>query len=126
MVDEVTWLSPKIVREFTKELFQPAGHLGKTMDTKAYLMFVEQPWRRFVLGLLIANRDLCLHFYDRTGGAISPQFNIHEYPNYLIYIFSALAFGSCNCLGFNLSISISPPPATCCGNLYFLAHSMTS
>ena len=56
MVDEVTWLSPKIVREFTKELFQPAGHLGKTMDTKAYLMFVEQPWRRFVLGLLIANR----------------------------------------------------------------------
>ena len=109
MVDEVTWLSPKVVGEFMKELFQPTGHLGKAMDMKAYLMFVQHPWRRFVLGLSIANKDLCLHFYDHTGGAIFPPFNIHEHPNCLIYILSALAFGYHSCLGFDLSIRIPPP-----------------
>ena len=124
-VDELTWLSPKIVREFMKESFQPAGHLGKTMDMKAYLMFVEQPWRRFMLGLSIANNDLCFHFYDHTGSAISPPFNIHEHPNHLIYILSALAFGYHSCLSFNPSIRISPPPVACCSKLCFLACLMT-
>ena len=122
MVDEVTWLSPKVVREFMKELFQPARCLGKTMDTKVYLMFIEQPWRRFVLGLSIANDDLHFHFYDRTGSAISPPFNIHEHPDHLIYILSALAFGYHSCLGFDPSIRISPPPVACRGKFRFLAR----
>jgi hypothetical protein len=54
-VDEVTWLSPKVVGEYTRETDQPAGRLGKTMDTKAYIMFIAQPWRRYVLRLSIAS-----------------------------------------------------------------------
>lgn len=80
IVNEVTGLSPKVVGEFMKELFQPAGHLGKAMNTKAYPMFVEHPWRRFVLGLSIVNKDLCLHFYDHTGGAIFPHSTFMNTP----------------------------------------------
>ena len=55
--DEVTWLSPKVVGEYSREPFQPASRIGKTMDTKAYLVMVEQPWRRFVLELSLANDE---------------------------------------------------------------------
>ena len=73
--DEITcqWLSPKVIAEYTKETFQPASRLGKTMDTKAYLVLVDQPWRRFVLGLSIANGELRVHLYDHSGVAISGQ-----------------------------------------------------
>lgn len=68
--DEITWLSPKVIAEYTKETFQPASRIGNTMDTKARLVLVDQPWRRFVLGLSIANSELRVHFYDHSGGAI--------------------------------------------------------
>ena len=44
--DEITWLSPKVIGEYSKESFQPASHIGRTMDMKAYLVMVDQPWRR--------------------------------------------------------------------------------
>ncbi|KAI6008903.1 hypothetical protein F5J12DRAFT_782311 [Pisolithus orientalis] len=36
-LDEITWLSPKVIAEYSKESFKPASCLGKMMDTKAYL-----------------------------------------------------------------------------------------
>ena len=41
--DEVTWLSPKVIGEYSKESFQLASCMRKTMDTKAYLVMVDQP-----------------------------------------------------------------------------------
>ena len=43
------------------------------MDTKAYLVLVDQPWRRFVLGFSIANSELRVHLDDHSGVAISGQ-----------------------------------------------------
>ena len=49
LCDEVTWLSPKVVGEYSKESFQLASHMGKTMDTMTYLVMVS--WiNRFSLG----------------------------------------------------------------------------
>ena len=108
--DEVTWLSPKVIGEYSKEPYQPASRMGKTMDTKAYLVMVDQPWRRFVLGFSLANEELRVHFYDHSGGSISPPFNIHAEPDSFVYILSALVFGIRSCIGFDMTIKISPPP----------------
>ncbi|KAF8436279.1 hypothetical protein L210DRAFT_3648035 [Boletus edulis BED1] len=108
--DEITWLSPKVIAEYTKETFQPASRIGKTMDTKAYLVLVDQPWRRFILGLSIANCDLRVHFYDHSGGAISPAFNIHADAQHFFFIIAALAFGCRASIGFDLTVEIHPPP----------------
>ena len=91
--DKITWLSPKVIAEYMKEKFQPASRVGKTIDTKAYLVLVDQPWRRFILGLTIANSKLHVHFYDHSGGAISPPFNIHDDAQHFVFIIAAIAFG---------------------------------
>ena len=46
MVDEISWWSPKVLTEYTKESFQPTKCLRKMMDSKAYITFLEQPWRQ--------------------------------------------------------------------------------
>jgi hypothetical protein len=108
--DEITWLSPKVITEYMKETFQPASQLGKTMDTKAYLILVDQPWRQFVLGLSIANSELRVHLYDHSGGAISPSFNIHADAQHFLFILVALIFGCRTSIGFDPTIEIHPPP----------------
>ncbi|KIO09339.1 hypothetical protein M404DRAFT_21903 [Pisolithus tinctorius Marx 270] len=114
-LDEITWLSPKVIAKYSKESFKPASRLGKTMDTKAYLTLVDQPWRRYVLGLSITDSELLrLHFYDHSGGAISPSINIHTDAEVFIYIVCAVAFGSRSTLGFDSTIEISPHPAHSC------------
>ena len=40
---KITWLSPKDITKYTKETFQPASQIGKTMDTKAYLSWWTNP-----------------------------------------------------------------------------------
>ncbi|KAF8440988.1 hypothetical protein L210DRAFT_989535 [Boletus edulis BED1] len=79
--DEITWLSPKVIAEYTKETFQPASRIGKTMDTKAYLVLVDQPWRCFILRLSIANCDLRVHFYDPRAGQSPPLLTFMLTPN---------------------------------------------
>ncbi|KIO08000.1 hypothetical protein M404DRAFT_23246 [Pisolithus tinctorius Marx 270] len=96
-LDEITWLSPKVIAEYSKE---------------SYLTLVDQPWRHYVLGLSITDSKLLqLHFYDHSGGAISPSINIHTDTEVFIYIVCAIAFSSCSTLGFDLTIEISPHPA---------------
>jgi Fungal protein kinase len=111
-VDEVTWQSPKVIGEYTKEIYQPAKRLGRSMDSKVYLTFLEQPWRRFILGISIcAGEELRIHFYDRSGGVVSPPFNIHAHPEHLIYVLCAISFGSRDCIGFDLTMDIKPMPS---------------
>ena len=122
-VDEISWWSPKVLAEYTKESFQPTKCLRKTMDSKAYITFLEQPWRQFVLGLSICNGvKLRIHFYDKSGSAISLPFNIHTHPEWLIYILSAVTFGGHGCIGFDTTMEIKPVPAWIQGLLAFLAH----
>ncbi|KIM61613.1 hypothetical protein SCLCIDRAFT_83128, partial [Scleroderma citrinum Foug A] len=85
-----------------------ASHIGRTMDTKVYLVMVDQPWRHFVLGLSLANEELWVHFYDHSGGLISLPFNIHAELDSFLYIISRLVFGICSCIGFDMTIKISP------------------
>ncbi|KAI5988228.1 hypothetical protein F5J12DRAFT_786919 [Pisolithus orientalis] len=86
-LDKIMWLSPKVITKYSKESFKPASHLGKMMDTKAYLTLIDQPWKHYVLGLSITDSELLrLHFYDHSGGAISPSINIHTDTEVFIYI----------------------------------------
>ena len=107
--DKVKWLSPKVIRENSRKSFQLVSCIGKTMDTKAYLVMVDQPWRHFVLGLSLANDELQIHFYDHFSGSISPPFNIHAKPDSFLYILSGLMFGIHSCIGFDMTIEIVPP-----------------
>jgi len=43
-LDEVSWRSPKVIAEYLKESYRPQSRLGKAMDTKAWLVLVDQPW----------------------------------------------------------------------------------
>lgn len=81
------------------------------MDSKAYLVFLEQPWRRFVLGLSICSaEELCIHFYDCCGSTVSPPFSIHKDPIYFIYILSVIFFGCHSGIGFDTMMQIRPLP----------------
>jgi hypothetical protein len=123
VVNEITWWSPRVLAEYTKESFQPMKHLVKTMHTKVYHTFFKQPWRQFVLGLAICSGiEHCLHFYDHSGGAISPLFNIHTYPSCLIYIICAIMFSSCGCIRFDVSMTIKSVLTQIHGLLIFLSR----
>ena len=118
MFDEITWQSPKVIGEYTKESFQPAKCLGKTMDSKAYLVFLEQPWRWFVLGLSICSaEELRIHFYDRCGSTVSLPFSIHKDPIYFVYILSVISFSCRSGIGFDTTMQIRPLPARICSLL---------
>ncbi|KAG9311005.1 hypothetical protein JVU11DRAFT_8896 [Chiua virens] len=107
--DKVMWFSTKVIAEYMKETYQPALCIRKTMDTKAYLVLVDQPWRCFILRISIANCDLQVHLYNHSGGTISPPFNIHTNVQQFLFIITALPFGCHLSIGFNPTIEIHPP-----------------
>ena len=116
--NEITWQSPKVISEYTKESFQPAKRLGKMMDSKVYLVFLEQPWWWFVLGLLICSAEkLCIHFYNHCGSTISLPFSIHKDPIYFVNILSVISFGCHSGIGFDTTMQIQPLPTQICGLL---------
>ncbi|KAN0088659.1 hypothetical protein V8E55_005716 [Tylopilus felleus] len=78
--DEITWLSPKVIAEYTKETFQPASQISKTIDTKVYL--------------ILSNL---------------PTFNIHSDAQHFLFIIVALIFGCWASIGFDLTVEIHPP-----------------
>ncbi|KAG1810511.1 hypothetical protein EV424DRAFT_1328124 [Suillus variegatus] len=82
---------------------------GKTLDTKAYLVFREQPWKRFVLFLSFTHQhsELCVHLYDHSGGIVTPAIQIHDQPDNFKYVMAYIVFGSRHCMGFDLTISIN-------------------
>ncbi|KAH7918131.1 hypothetical protein BV22DRAFT_1025103, partial [Leucogyrophana mollusca] len=68
-----------------------------------------QPWRRYALGLSIANNLLRVHCYDRSGVIVSRPYDIHDKPYALIRVFASLAFADRHRLGFDPTIKITPP-----------------
>ena len=106
--DSISWMSPKVIAEHTSQPFKPSLPLVKTIHTKAYLIFLDQPWRRFVLALSIAKKELRVHFYDRSGNSVSPAFNIETDPGRLVAILASVMFGSRICVGFDPTINVRP------------------
>ncbi|KAG1721677.1 hypothetical protein EDB19DRAFT_2029553 [Suillus lakei] len=74
---EAQWDTIKAVCELTSQLYTPTGMIGKTIDSKAYLLLRRQPWRQFVL------------LFSLT----------HEYREFVV-------FGNLECIGYNPSIGI--------------------
>ncbi|KAG1887558.1 uncharacterized protein F5891DRAFT_966720 [Suillus fuscotomentosus] len=81
-----------------------------TLDTKAWLVFRDQPWRRFVLFLSFYNeyRELRVHFYDHSGGIVTLPVDIHREPDTFQYIMACIVFGRRDCIGFDLTITMNP------------------
>ncbi|KAG2122772.1 hypothetical protein DEU56DRAFT_745757 [Suillus clintonianus] len=73
----------------------------------------EQPWRRFVLLLSFSNRyrELRVHMYDRSGGLVSPSFNINTNPDAYLQVLGAIAFGIPECLGYDQTIVFYVTPS---------------
>ena len=64
LTDCISWMSPKVLAECTNQAWKPSIPLVKTLHTKAYLVLLDQPWRRFVLAVSIVKQDIRVHFYD--------------------------------------------------------------
>jgi hypothetical protein len=107
---ELHWNTILIVAELTTTSYTPSIPTGKTLDTKAWLIFREQPWRRFVLSLSFSNnyRELRVHVHDHSGGIVTPEINMHENPDAFKYIMACIVFGRRDCIGFDLTITINP------------------
>ncbi|KAG0693675.1 hypothetical protein DFH29DRAFT_881277 [Suillus ampliporus] len=90
LLDDMTarWDTIKAVCKLTSQLYLPQSTVGKTIDSKAYLLLRRQPWRRFVLLLSLTNKyhDLNLNFY--------------------LYVLSCLVFGNPECIGYDPLILI--------------------
>ncbi|KIM55112.1 hypothetical protein SCLCIDRAFT_30622 [Scleroderma citrinum Foug A] len=106
--DEILWKSPKVLAELMRESFTPTACIARTLDTKAYLIMIEQPWRRFVLTLSFSKFELCLHYYDCSGGSISPPFHLQRDPQEFLFILTCVVFGPRSCIGFDDTIDILP------------------
>ncbi|KAI6003152.1 hypothetical protein EDD15DRAFT_2361051 [Pisolithus albus] len=106
--DSISWMSPKVIAEYSSQAWKPSTRLQKTLHTKAYLVFLDQPWRRFVLGLSVAKQQMRVHFYDRSGCSISPPFDIHSNPHTLVAILTAVMFGPRQCVGFDPTVNVWP------------------
>ena len=104
--DEISWKSPKVLAELTRESFTPTARIARTLDTKAYLVMIEQPWRRFVLALSFSKLELRLHYYDRSRGSISPPFHLQRDPQEFLFILACVVFGPRSCIGFDDTIDI--------------------
>jgi len=87
-------MSPKVIAEYSSQGWTPSTRLAKTLHTKAYLVFLDQPWRRFVLGMSIAKQQMRMHFYDHSGCSISPPFDVHSDPAAFVAVLAAVMFGS--------------------------------
>lgn len=108
LTDSISWMSPKVIAECTSQAWKPSLALVKTLHTKAYLVLLNQPWRRFVLALSIVKQDIRVHFYDHSGCSVSPAFNIHSNPRAFVTILAAVMFGSRLCIGFDPTITVKP------------------
>ena len=104
--DEISWKSPKVLAKLTRESFTPTARIARTLDTKAYLVMIEQPWRRFILALSFSKLKLRLHFYDHSGGSISPLFHLQRDPQEFLFILTCVVFGPHPCTGFDDTIDI--------------------
>ena len=105
------WGGVKVCAELTTSLYEPGERIGKELDTRAFLMTRKQPWRRFVFLLSFTNtyQELRAHLYDRSGGIVSPSFDIHQNPDTLLYILSCLYFGKPTCVGFDHTVTFFSP-----------------
>lgn len=112
-VIELGWNNILLCAELTFSTYQPGGRLANSIDTKAYLLMREQPWRRFVLLLSFSNRyrELRVHLYDRSGGLVSPSFNINTNPDAYLQVLGAIVFGIPECLGYDQTIVFYVTPS---------------
>ncbi|KAG0694391.1 hypothetical protein DFH29DRAFT_1006390 [Suillus ampliporus] len=105
---EARWDTIKAVCELTSQLYKPTGMIGKTLDSKAYLLLRRQPWRQFVLLFSLSNEycELRVHMYDHAGGIVTHPIHVDKAPNAFLHILLSVAFGHLECIGYDPSISI--------------------
>jgi hypothetical protein len=99
--------------ELTDSILTSTSNLYWGSATKGYLLMREQPWRRFVLIVSIANNELRLHYFDRSGLIISRPVSIVLDPVRLLEVLNALTLAHTNTLGFDPTMHMCDP--TCKG-----------
>ncbi|KAG2096726.1 uncharacterized protein F5147DRAFT_778235 [Suillus discolor] len=105
---EARWDTIKAICELTSQPYTPSSTIGKSLDSKAYLLLRRQPWRRFVLLFSLTNeyRELRVHIYDHAGGIVTRPVHIDKAPNRYLHILLSVVFGHLECIGYDPSISI--------------------
>ncbi|KAG1856091.1 hypothetical protein F4604DRAFT_1931943 [Suillus subluteus] len=106
---ELQWSNILVVAELTSSHYSPAERAGRMLDMKAWLIFREQPWRRFMLCLSFCKeyRELRVHVYDHLGGIVTQPVDIHQEPDKFRYIMACIVYGTRDCIGFDSTMSIN-------------------
>lgn len=104
----ITWGRIKALGELTTQSLGKNTTLIKSLNTKAYILFCAQPWRRYVLAISVANEELRIHLYDRSGVVISPPINLHRNITETFRIIGAFADAGSALLGFDPTLEIFP------------------
>ncbi|KAG2079815.1 uncharacterized protein F5147DRAFT_592018 [Suillus discolor] len=65
----------------------------------------------FCTAIVFCNRyrDLRVHLYDRSGGLVSPVFNINNNPDMYLQILAGIVFGGPQCLGYDCTVVFYDP-----------------
>lgn len=106
----VTWGRIKALGELTAQTLKTNTTLIKSLNTKAYILFCAQPWRRYLLAISVARDELRIHLYDRSGVVISPPINFHRNITETFRIIGAFAGADNALLGFDPTLEIFPAP----------------
>ncbi|KAG2339631.1 hypothetical protein BDR05DRAFT_1003140 [Suillus weaverae] len=107
---ELEWSNILVVAELTSSHYSPVEHAGKMLDTKAWLIFREQLWRRFMLCLSFCKeyRELRVHIYDHSGGIVTRPVDIHQETDKFRYIMVCIIYSTRDCIGFDSTMFINP------------------
>jgi hypothetical protein len=106
---ELQWSNILVVAELTSSHYSPAEHARRMLDTKAWLIFREQPWRCPMLCLSFSKEyhELRVHVYDHSGGIVTRPVDIHQEPDKFRYIMACIMYSTHDCIGFNSTMSIN-------------------
>ncbi|KAG1769235.1 hypothetical protein EDD22DRAFT_949109 [Suillus occidentalis] len=96
---KLKWGNIYVCTKLTYSQYKPAQRIMKAVDTQAYLLRSNQPWRHFAFILSFTNQyhKLWVLLYDHADGIVTPCIKIHHNPDSFIQIIAAVLFGSPKC-----------------------------
>ena len=101
---EFSWKNVISFMELTSSAYSHSDSMRTVRNgvmRKAYAIFASQPNRCFLFAMSIAKQEFRAHMFDRAGVVHTRPYNIHRHPRVLLRMFSFLAFGPLDQIGYD-------------------------
>jgi hypothetical protein len=126
--DSITWKNLQAIGELTSSDLKQNKTLISSLNTKAYILLCSQPWRRYVLAFSLADDELQIHLFDRSGVVVSPPIKLHANVSETCQIVYTFARANPVVLGFDPMVRIfdshilRPPSSSSVGTIDIERH----